>query len=76
MLLRHDYNLTEKYMNIELLNLLGNVNDNSLVGLSIQHALDCEREEELLYSLKSLAHDYPQIILTIIGEKAFDLLKQ
>ena len=61
-------------MNSELLTLLEKVNDNSIVGLCIQQALRNKQQEELLFILKDMAHDNPQIIMPIIGKKAFTLL--
>ena len=61
-------------MNSELLALLEKVNDNSIVGLCIQLALRNKQQEELLFILKDMAHDNPQIIMPIIGKKAFTIL--
>jgi hypothetical protein len=63
-------------MNTELLTLLENVKDKSLIGLSIQHALKEKNYKDLIDALQDMVIDNPQRILPIIGHRAFLLLKK
>ncbi|HEY0677981.1 MAG TPA: hypothetical protein VGD17_06835 [Chitinophagaceae bacterium] len=63
-------------MNGELLSLLGTVNSNSIIGYCIQCSLRSRREEELLFALKDMAEENPEMLVTVIGEKALTLLIQ
>jgi hypothetical protein len=62
-------------INIELISLLEEVSDRSMIGLCIQMALESEQYEELVNTLRDMATDNPKAISSIIGVKAFMLLQ-
>jgi hypothetical protein len=63
-------------MDGELLSLLGTVSDSSIIGYCIQCALHSQRQEEIVYALKDIADENPEMLIPIIGERAFTLLTQ
>jgi hypothetical protein len=62
-------------MNNELINHLKNVSDKTLIGLCIQQLLLREGEAAKQWDeLKAISREFPEIMIPIIGQKAYSLL--
>jgi hypothetical protein len=63
-------------MNAELLSLLSTVSNNSVIGYCIQCALHSHAQEDIVHALKDMADENPEMLIPVVGERAFALLTQ
>jgi len=62
-------------MRPELMELLKKVNNDSFIGLCIHQILYREEElQALLKELKAISRENPEIMISIIGKEAYQLL--